>query len=400
MRRVATSVLACSLAAVTSTTTAAGQSRTPSRSPDEARSSRVNSLGLLPEEQPRLIIYPMGAVLGDGTLEQRLDVEVKWPADDAVPDFALQLLAGVASGREASSRSGLRIDMTQDLGRTHLTGSATLAVGSGAGPHQSASLSFGAGVPALWIEVRTTWLGGGATQSFRRIGDDASIPELRRPTNSISGKYTDGEVNAIRHMGPVTFQLTGGHRFGGDAHGTTQWLFGETDVPMPLWRRFGIVLAGGIRPDRADLGQPGGRFAQLGLRLDIGSSDTAAIAPASIPTAVFAPGLEPELTAPPPTVVTLDRDHYLVRLSVPGGSRVELKGDITDWTVIPLFRASAGDDLWETTIHKPAGIYHVNIRVDGGEWIVPPGLVAVPDRFGGSTGILNLPASKEANDEA
>jgi hypothetical protein len=339
----------------------------------------------------------MGALLGDGTLEQRLNVRVTWPADDTVPDFALHLLAGIASGREAYSRSGLRIDMAHELGRTHLAGSATLAVGSGAGPHQSASLSFGAGIPALRIEVRTTWLRHGANQSFRTIVDDASIPGLPRPTNSLTGNYTDGEVHALRRLGPIRFQFTSGQRFGGDARGTRQWLFGDADIPMPLWRRFGIVLAGGIRPERAELAQPGGRFAQIGLRLNIGSPDVSRLAPTSVPTAILSPGSGPE-TISPPTVLPLDRDHYLVRLFVPGGSSVELKGDISDWTVIPLCRSTAGDDLWETTIHKPAGIYHVNIRVDGGEWIVPPGLVAVPDRFGGSAGILNLPASEEAND--
>lgn len=398
MRCVTISILACTLATITSTTSAAGQSRTPLRSPAESRSSRANPLGLLLEGQPRLVVYPMGALLGDGTFEQRLNARATWPADDTVPDFSLHLLAGIASGREAHSRSGLRIDLAHEVGRIHLTSSASLAVGSGAGPHRSALLTFGAGIPALWIELRTTWLGGGANQSFRTIGDDESISGLPRPTNSLAGNYTDGEVNAMRRMGPVRFQIIGGQRFGGDRHGTRQWLLGEADIPMPRWRRFGIVLAGGIRPERADLGQPGGRFAQLGLRLNFGSPDVSRSAPTSVPTTIPAPGSGPE-TMSPPSVLPLDRDHYLVRLSVPGGNRVELKGDITDWTVIPLCRSTAGHDLWETSIHKPAGFYQVNIRVDGGEWIVPPGLVAIPDRFGGLTGILNLPVSVEANDE-
>lgn len=138
MRHVAISVLVCSLAAVTSTTTAAGQTSTPLGSPDGSRSSRANPLGLLLEDQPRLMVYPMGALLGDGTLEQRLDAMVTWPADDSVPDFALHLLAGIASGRAAYSRSGLRIDRAHEVGRTHLAGSAILVVGSGAGPHHSA----------------------------------------------------------------------------------------------------------------------------------------------------------------------------------------------------------------------------------------------------------------------
>src|SRR5690606_596889 len=107
----------------------------------------------------------------------------------------------------------------------------------------------------------------------------------------------------------------------------------------------------------------------------------------------------PDRTAEMPSVEVLEAGRYRVRLRVPGARRVELKGDITDWTIVALVR-SEWADVWEITVHKPAGVYHINIRKDDGEWIVPPGLVAVPDRFGGSTGMLTLPPIKEVDDEA
>jgi hypothetical protein len=34
------------------------------------------------------------------------------------------------------------------------------------------------------------------------------------------------------------------------------------------------------------------------------------------------------------------------------------------------------------------GKYQMNIRVDGGQWIVPPGLLSMADEFGGAIGLL------------
>ena len=53
-----------------------------------------------------------------------------------------------------------------------------------------------------------------------------------------------------------------------------------------------------------------------------------------------------------------------------------------------LVRESGG--WWTTTIRMPAGRYEMNVRVNGGRWIVPPGLEASKDEFGGAVGILVL----------
>jgi len=143
-----------------------------------------------------------------------------------------------------------------------------------------------------------------------------------------------------------------------------------------------------VRPERADLAQPGGRFAQVGLRMHIHSTRKEEPDPAP----------PPDVRPAAPTVVPLEPDVYLVRLYVPGARRVELKGDVTDWEVVAMRRSDEDPDVWEATFRKPAGVYHVNIRVDGGEWVVPPGLLAVPDRFGGAVGVLDFPSTQEVND--
>jgi hypothetical protein len=378
--------VACALAAAAPPPEAAAQGRVPPGWPDESRGTQSGAFDRLFEQQPRLVVRPMAALLGDGTHERRLNARATWPAADTAPDFAVHLLAGLATGRDAYSRSGLRLDVGHALGPARFTGSAAVSAGFGEGPRQAVSLMLGGGLPPLRLEVRTTWLHGGQAGTARTL--DPDTPPRPRSEDTFEGRYTDGEVHARHRLGPVGLRLTGGQRFGGEIGGTRRWLFGEADIPV--WRRFGIVLAGGVRPDRADLAQPGGRFAQVGLRVAVRS----ARAREPVPLA------EPRPAAP--AVVPIEPDGYLVRLRVPGARSVELKGDVTDWSIVALHRSALDPDVWEATFHKPAGVYHVNIRVDGGEWAVPPGLVAVPDRFGGSVGVLDFPSpsKQEVNDAA
>lgn len=383
MRRAAISVLACVLAAA-SPPGAAAQGRSPSGRPDGSPTTGAGLLARLIEERPHLVVWPMAALLGDGTHEQRLDMRATWPATDTAPDVALHLLAGLNSGQEAYGRSGLRIDVRERLGPTRLTGSASVSAGSGAGPRQAFSLAIGSGIHAISFEVRTTWLQGGPTGINRTPESGVPNPGLPLPSRTHEGRYTDGELHAERPIGRAGIRFTGGQRFGGEAHGTPRWLFGVAEIPIR--RRFGIALAGGTRPERVDLGQSGGRFAQLALRLDFSG----------------APRIEP-VDPPDPlpathAVVPLAPGRYQLLLHLPGARRVELKGDVTDWNVVSLHRSTRGDDVWETQFEKPSGIYHINIRVDGGDWIVPHGLVTVPDRFGGTVAVLILPPIEEVND--
>jgi hypothetical protein len=46
------------------------------------------------------------------------------------------------------------------------------------------------------------------------------------------------------------------------------------------------------------------------------------------------------------------------------------------------------DDVWESVVPATTGSHLVNIRVDGGSWIVPPGLVPKSDDFAGSVGVF------------
>jgi hypothetical protein len=64
---------------------------------------------------------------------------------------------------------------------------------------------------------------------------------------------------------------------------------------------------------------------------------------------------------------------------------VELSGDFSNWE--PIAMTPAGADQWCADVQAAPGTYRLSIRIDGGEWTCPPGLHAIADEFGTSTGV-------------
>jgi 1,4-alpha-glucan branching enzyme len=76
-------------------------------------------------------------------------------------------------------------------------------------------------------------------------------------------------------------------------------------------------------------------------------------------------------------------------VEAPGAEYVELTGDFTDWQPIPLMLTERGH--WELAIHIEPGVHRVNVRLNTATWIVPQGMRAEEDEFGGRVGILVVP---------
>jgi hypothetical protein len=329
-------------------------------------------------ETPRVHIVP-GYTLVRGSDERTLAARVHWSPAHSAPRLSVSLLGDIVSaGRDLYSRSGLEAGVSADARVLRLTGTGTVAVGAGAGPSQIFSVAVSAGVPAVDVAFRTTWL---------RADTTATTPFAEpRPAPQIEHGYTDGELRGRVRAGPIQLLLTGGMRFGELRGGPAQWLWGE--AARPLSRRFSIVASGGTRPQRPELGQHGGSFALLGIRLE-----TAGESPP--------PPMEAPAYADGTHVRALARNRYLLQLRLAGAQRVEVMGEVTDWTPVPMHAVPGVRDTWELVLEAAPGVYAVNIRRDGNGWIVPPGLVGVPDRFGGTAGMLTLPEiMEEDHDEA
>jgi Carbohydrate-binding module 48 (Isoamylase N-terminal domain) len=81
--------------------------------------------------------------------------------------------------------------------------------------------------------------------------------------------------------------------------------------------------------------------------------------------------------------------NHGIRVYLPDAKQVELAGSFNDWTPSTMRRAGGG--WWELTVPLASGMHSLNVRADGGKWIVPPGLDVVSDEFNGTVGVLLIP---------
>lgn len=77
-----------------------------------------------------------------------------------------------------------------------------------------------------------------------------------------------------------------------------------------------------------------------------------------------------------------------IRVRMERASTVEISSEVTEWQ--PVVMRLAADGWWETELRAAPGTYRMNIRVDGGAWVAPPGVPSTRDEFGGSVGIVRL----------
>jgi hypothetical protein len=237
-----------------------------------------------------------------------------------------------------------------------------------------------------WRRIGRTVYSLSATPTWLGRGDPVDSP-LPRPIGRLD--YTD-YVAAMRWQHPgAEFAASAGKRAGGRSDGipgARHWL--ETWTTVWLGRHLALVGGLGAFPTDVQQGLPGGRYYSAALRVATGRPP------------VNDPAVRAELTVPyelnrlrrgrpNPDRFTVSVDGQGLRVltvRVPGARRVELMGDFTDWLPVSLERVSAED--WRLALAVAPGVHRVNIRVDGGEWLVPPGLTAVRDEFGGAVGLL------------
>ena len=117
---------------------------------------------------------------------------------------------------------------------------------------------------------------------------------------------------------------------------------------------------------------PNGSYASLGVRLEHGKRQQ---------VDWYQPPEQPAFR-----IDTISGGARLIRLRAPRARKVELSGDFTDWTPLPMRALDGGG--WELVLPIAAGTYRVSVRVDGGAWSAPPGLVPVADEFNGEVGMV------------
>lgn len=200
------------------------------------------------------------------------------------------------------------------------------------------------------------------------LGVDSIVESSMR---SFARRWSETEARVMWSVGRVAVDGQFGFQRV-DSNSTGFW--GRATTTMALGSRLSLVGAYGTRPSRDWLGVPGGRFASLGIR----------IAPAALSRPPAPPHVQP--TANRFMVRSADSGLYVVTIAVPHARTVELSGDFNAWSPVTL--RETRPDVWEATVALAPGTYHVNMRVNGADWVAPPGLSEASDDFNGTVGIL------------
>lgn len=249
-----------------------------------------------------------------------------------------------------------------------------IAVGEGVTHPRGQRVSFGRRGAHLGLQLGPVTLGGRFDNTVLR---DSTL----RDDVYLGGTGTSGDElfrDRVRSVSDVALVLqldlptvllagTLGRRRGDDIPTQTWW---RIRAVIPLTAIASIEVGTNRNPADVVLGLPGGRQTTLGLRV-------------ALPDQVFRP--RPTVRA---VVERQDARHVRVILTLPGASRVRLMGEFTGWRPIEL--EPLGGGKYAATFFAPNGTYRINVALDDGPWVAPPGMPRVEDGFGGLVGLLEL----------
>lgn len=184
----------------------------------------------------------------------------------------------------------------------------------------------------------------------------------------------EGSVQWEHRLLEVT--VAGGQRFG-DRLDVTPESRRWASMRTAIWitNKVAAVAGGGREPAQPTRGLPARSYGSLGLMLAYWPIPRGAVPVMTPASMVREFDLRPAGTA-------LQR----ITARIGGVETVEIMGDFTDWTPVPLVRR--GRDHWELLVPMGPGIHHINLRIDGGTWIAPPGIPSIRDGFNGEVGVL------------
>ena len=239
-----------------------------------------------------------------------------------------------------------------------------------------------------------TWVGGGSRSVF--LGEAGVSTTIRQVGATLTAspaivedsiKYLDAQLSLSLSRDRLDLGALVGTRLGDQltSLGGTARTWGNLTAVASMTPRVALVVSGGTYPIDPTQGFPGGRFVSASIRL---ATRRVKETP---PVQTEQAQVETGATEGGPTVTRFaaERSHagwVTLRVNAPRAQLVEVSGDFTNWTPLRLERAS--DGLWSATFPINPGKYQMNLRLDGGKWLVPPGLLSMLDEFGGSVGLL------------
>lgn len=210
----------------------------------------------------------------------------------------------------------------------------------------------------------------------------AAAPSAVAPLqNTASGcrhqsRLTDLEGSVRWEHRLLELTLRGGRRFG-DSFDVTpesrQWASGQVAIWMSS--QIAAVAGGGREPAQPTRGLPARSYGSLGVMLAYWPIPRGVVPVETPASLVQAFDLRPAGT-----------EVQRVTARIGGVESVEIMGDFSEWAAMPLIRR--GRDMWELLVPMSPGVHQINIRIDRGPWIAPPGMPTMKDGFNGEVGVL------------
>ena len=244
---------------------------------------------------------------------------------------------------------------------------------------------------------RGMWAGGGFGRTFdgeewrtTLLGDVGAwvrkggtvVSASAHPLQLQNGDLmTDLGATADRTFGRVSLSGTLGVRLGQANRAEVGWV--SVGATFAINRRLLATASVGNYPADLLQGLPGARFASLSIRLPSKTSFQRRDAGAST---IAQPVLSPDGIIIRVAATDSARTAHVLRVRAPASERVEIMADFTEWEPVTLVRTPEG--VWEITLPIKPGPHRLNVRLDGGEWVVPTNVVRVTDDFGGVVGLL------------
>jgi hypothetical protein len=247
----------------------------------------------------------------------------------------------------------------------------------------------GGGVARPWRISEFSLIDVGSGGAWTQLGDVTMTSTVTsvamRATTASEGthqpRYNDLEGSLRWEHG--AFELDGqtGYRFGSSedvAADSRRWSSGN----LTVWftERMALVAGGGRQPANLARGFPARSFGMVGMKLAYWPIPKGVV-PVAPPTALLVRSFEVRPGA---------SGTQKIIIRVGGVESVDIMGDFSDWSPLTLVRH--GRDLWELSVPLSAGVHRINVRVDGGQWVAPPGLPTMPDGYNGDVGMMVIPA--------
>lgn len=178
----------------------------------------------------------------------------------------------------------------------------------------------------------------------------------------------DASIAVAIDLASLDVQATLGRRSGDDIATQAWW---RVEAALPIAQVAAVTFTTARNPANVVLGLRGGRATTLGLRLALPDES------------------DGHRDSSPRVEVSRESAELVwVVFTLPGGSRARLMGEITGWRAVEL--ESLGGGRFAGWFRATTGTYRVNVALDEGPWIAPPGMPRVEDGFGGLVGLLEL----------